>query len=154
MVRKPMVIHPDVALGHTLDDVFLGGAPSIGHYPAKDLTDAVKFIVRNADAVAGHPALGDGDGFGGAELYEGPVILGHHKLPSAAHQVESDNFTGVEGLLERFERWLPGAHGNGPAHALVVLRLHGTHPAYHFPGGGELRADELLVQQALGYGIQ
>ena len=34
-----------------------------------------------------------------------------------------------------------------------VLRLHGTHPAHYLPGCGELRADELLAQQALGYWI-
>ena len=74
-----------------------------------------------------------------------PVVLCCHQLPRTSHQVQTDNLSAIECLLEGFMRRLRGSHFYSPAHHAVFLCLHGSHVTDHLSRRLELRYYQLLV---------
>ncbi len=102
--------------------------------------------------VANGVAVLEDDGPEDAVAAVGAVhVVGLHG--QVAEEVRPDDAAAVVVLLEGPGAGTPGAHAYCPAHHLVLLRLHGPHPRHDIVGRGELRTDELLVQQALGDGV-
>ena len=153
VIGQPMVIHADIPLGQRLDEVLFGHAALVGSRLGKDVPNAHQFLVGYADLIAAHPSLGDSDGLRSAQANPTPIVLGRDQLPSAAHQVQTDDPSAVEGLFESPGRRLAGAHLHGPAHHAVFLCLHGAHVADHLGRVAELRRDKLLVEKSDGDGV-
>ena len=121
----------------------------IGH----DGLDGVLLGPGDVHAVGMHPAGHAAEGVVPSKVEHPAQVLPCYELSGGAEEVGPDDAAAVIVLLEGPGAGTPGAHAYCPAHHLVLLRLHGPHPRHNIVGRGELRTDELLVQQALGDGV-
>ena len=141
-----MGIHADVSLGQRLDEILFGHATLVGSRLGKYVAYGRNLLVGDMNLVAVHPSLYHGNGLGGAQVEQRPIILGRDQLPCAAYQVQADDLPAVESRLEGTGRRAAGAHRHRPPHHAVFLRLHGAHVADHLGGVAELRRNKLLIE--------
>ena len=150
MVRQPMVVHRDVIFGQGLHEILFGHAAKVIGCTKKDVANFVHFLVGNVYVVAVHPTFDDSQCLGRTQFNQGPKVVGRNQLPSAAHQVKTENLSVVESFLECLGRWLAGTHTHCPAHHTILLGLYGSHMTDHAGRIVELRSSELLVEQSDG----
>ena len=153
MVRQAMVFHRDAFLLQGPVEIFFEDAAFAGHIFGKQFLDAAFFGVGDIDAIGVHPAPQAGQGLVAAERQHPGEIFARDQLPGGAQQVRADDPAFVEGFLEGLERRLPRPHRHGPAHRLILLRLHGAEPRDDVRRIFEFGGDELLAQETGGNGI-
>ena len=148
-----MFVHLHAFLCQCSHKVLFRSAMQVGGSSGENVPHPHQFFVGNADFVAAHPSLRDGNGFGRTEVDHHPVVIGRHQLPCAPHQVQTDHPPLVVSLRKRFVRRFPGTHRNCPSHHAVLLRLHGAHVSDQLSWVVILRCNKLLVEKAYCYWI-